>query len=277
MNYRVIFILFLFISCSPAKKIITGTGMNHFPVLSEKVKDLPSKENFYIFILAGQSNMAGRGFVQAQDTISSIQVLTLDKNNEWVYAKEPLHHYEPARTGLDCGLSFGKKLAALYKKKITIGLVPCAVGGSSVEQWLGDSTYRGVTLYSNLLTKVRLANTHGTIKGLLWHQGETNATTKNYKNYKEKLTAFFTKLRNDLGDPGLPVYAGELSSFLSRKNNPFADSVNNDLHTLATSIPNLYIIPTGDLTPNTDSIHFDSRSQRIMGKRFAEKVFKTHR
>lgn len=246
---------------------------NHFPAFIEKANDLPAKENFYLFIMAGQSNMAGRGFVQPQDTLSSVQVLTLDKNNEWVYAKEPLHYYEPARTGLDCGLSFGKKLASLYGKKISIGLIPCAVGGSSVEQWLGDSTYRGVTLYSNLLTKSRIASTHGTIKGILWHQGETNATTKNYKSYKEKLTAFFTNLRNDLGNPGLPVYAGELASFLSRKNNPFADSVNNDLRTLATSIANLYIIPASDLTPNTDSIHFDSRSQRIMGKRFAEKVY----
>ncbi|MBL7740820.1 MAG: sialate O-acetylesterase [Chitinophagaceae bacterium] len=250
---------------------------NHFPAFIEKVKDLPAKENFYLFIMAGQSNMAGRGFVQPQDTLSSVQVFTLDKNNEWVYAKEPLHYYEPTRTGLDCGLSFGKKLASLYGKKISIGLIPCAVGGSSIEQWLGDSTYRGVTLYSNLLTKARIATTHGTIKGVLWHQGETNATTKNYKNYKEKLTTFFTKLRNDLGDPALPVYAGELSSFLSRKNNPFADSVNNDLHSLAASITNLYIIPAGDLTPNADSIHFDSRSQRIMGNRFAEKVFKTRR
>lgn len=249
--------------------------MDHFPVFSEKAKELPAKENFYLFIMAGQSNMAGRGMIQPQDTLSSVQVLTLDKNDEWVYAKEPLHFYEPTRTGLDCGLSFGKKLVSLYGKKITIGLIPCAVGGSSVEQWLGDSTYRGVTLYSNLLTRVRKATAYGTIKGLLWHQGETNATTKNYKNYKEKLATLFTKLRNDLGNPGLPVYAGEVSSFLSRKNNPFADSVNNDLHTLTASLKDLYIIRTGDLTPNADSIHFDARSQRIMGERFAKKVYES--
>lgn len=71
--------------------------------------------------------MAGRGFVQPQDTVSSPLVLTLNKNNEWVYAKEPLHYYEPSRTGLDCGLSFGKKLSELYGNNVTIGLVPCAV------------------------------------------------------------------------------------------------------------------------------------------------------
>ncbi len=118
--------------------------------VKEEVNNMPSKENFYIFILAGQSNMAGRGIVEPQDTISSQYVLSLNSSNEWIYAKEPLHYYEPERAGLDCGLSFGKSLSVLYRKNITIGLIPCAVGGSSIEQWLGDSTHRGVKLYSNL-------------------------------------------------------------------------------------------------------------------------------
>jgi Carbohydrate esterase, sialic acid-specific acetylesterase len=273
MNQKIILFLFLFISCTAAKKI-QEDQLNHFPVAVEKPAKLPSKENFYIFILAGQSNMAGRGFVQPQDTVSSLFILTLNMNNEWVYAKEPLHYYEPARTGLDCGLSFGKKISSLYGKNITIGLVPCAIGGSSVEQWFGDSTYRDVTLYSNMMKKVKVAMEHGTLKGILWHQGETNASTKGYKNYKQKLESFFTKVRNDLSSPELPVYAGELSSFLNRTTNPFADSVNNDLHTLSATMKNMYVIKTVDLTPKSDTIHFDSRSQRIMGERFAELVYK---
>lgn len=273
MNIKVIFFIFLFASCSSSRKTIAEDETNHFPANIEKALTLPSKENFYLFILAGQSNMAGRGFVQSQDTISSPHVLTLDANNEWVYAKEPLHYYEPGRTGLDCGLSFGKELSSLYGKNITIGLIPCAIGGSSIEQWLGDSTYRNVTLYSNLLKKVRDAAANGVLKGILWHQGETNANTTHYKNYKEKLERFFTRLRNDIGDPALPIYAGQLASFLSRTTNPFADSVNQDLQILSVSMKNMFVINTTDLTPKSDSIHFDSRSQRIMGKRFAEKVY----
>src|SRR5437867_1983191 len=123
MNHRIIFLL-LCNACILPKKNTIETEANHFPIAVGKPTSLPDHGNFYIFILVGQSNMAGRGFVQPQDTISSRLVLALDKNSEWVYAKEPLHYYEPSRTGLDCGLSFGKKLAALYKKKITIGLVP---------------------------------------------------------------------------------------------------------------------------------------------------------
>jgi hypothetical protein len=234
----------------------------------------PAKENFYIYIMAGQSNMAGRGFVQPQDTVISKQVLAFNKNNEWVYAKEPLHYYEPERTGLDCGLSCGKKLAAAYGKNITIGLVPCAVGGSSIEQWLYDSTYRGVKLYSNFLSKIKAAAADGTFKGIIWHQGESNAGRYSYRNYKQKLETLFTKMRADLGNTELPVYMGELSSFLNRSTNPYADSVNRDIHAVAASSKNMYVIKTGDLTPKADTIHFDSRSQRIMGERFATAVLR---
>jgi hypothetical protein len=275
MNHRLIIFLSIFTACTSSKRNTAETESNHFPKAIEKPISLPSKENFYIFILAGQSNMAGRGFVQPQDTVPSVMVLTLNKNDEWVYAKEPLHYYEPFRTGLDCGLSFGKKLAGLYKNKITIGLVPCAVGGTSIEQWIGDSTYRGVTLYSNLIKKAKKAAAYGIIKGVLWHQGEANASTGNYKNYKANLAQFFTKIRNDLGNPHLAIYAGQLASFLDRKTNSYADSVNNDLQRLSSSFENFYVINTGDLKPKTDSVHFNSPSQRMMGERFARLVYKT--
>src|SRR5258705_13607468 len=70
MNQKIILFLFLFISCTAVKKIQEDL-LNHFPVAVEKPATLPSKENFYIFILAGQSNMAGRGFVEPQDTVPS--------------------------------------------------------------------------------------------------------------------------------------------------------------------------------------------------------------
>ena len=275
MKYIAIPVFLFFISCNSTKKNLATDTVNHLPATVEKASAVPAKAHFYIYILAGQSNMAGRGLVQPQDTVPSPHVLALDKNNEWVYAKEPLHYYEPERTGLDCGLSYGKKLSGLYGKDITIGLVPCAVGGSSIEQWLGDSTYRDISLYSNLIKKAKLAAQYGIIKGILWHQGESNAGYASYKNFPQKLQSFFTKLRNDLGNPDLPVYAGELASFLNKRSNPFADSVNSDLQQLSVTMKNFYVIKTNDLTPKPDSIHFNSTSQRIMGERFALQVYKT--
>jgi hypothetical protein len=271
MKHKPFFWIMLLVACSSPKPA-TDLSTNQLPVAFRKPAVLPDKENFYIFLMVGQSNMAGRGVLQSSDTIPSDRVLALDRNNEWVYAKEPLHYYEPERTGLDCGLAFGKMFTKKYGKNITIGLIPCAVGGSTIQQWLNDSTYRGVKLYSNLLRKAGIGKQSGTIKGILWHQGESNAGRYSYQNYRQLLETFFTKLRNDLGDPSLPVYAGELASFLSRRQNPMADAINADLHKMEASFDNFYVINTQDLTPKPDSIHFDAKSQRIMGERFAAKV-----
>lgn len=268
------FLVFLCLACASPKNA-TEPSINTFPLVEEKPTNLPLKEQFYIFLLAGQSNMAGRGFVQPEDTLINTRVLALNKNNEWVYAKEPLHYYEPSRTGLDCGLSFGKQLAKKYGKAITIGLVPCAVGGSSIEQWLGDSTYRGVMLYSNFLAKAKAAANYGTIKGMLWHQGESNAGTKSHVGYKQKLESFFAKVRNDLQQPDLPVYLGPLGLYLTNYSFPYRDAVNQDLDALSKTGNKIYLIKTSDFGHLKDTIHFDSRSQRLMGKRFAEAVYNT--
>ena len=97
MHFKLSLLLVFFIYCS-APRNINSTQTHHFPTTTEKATVLPPKENFYIFLMAGQSNMAGRGFVEPVDTISNPRILTLNKNNEWVYTKEPLHYYEPGRT-----------------------------------------------------------------------------------------------------------------------------------------------------------------------------------
>jgi len=59
------------------------------------------KKKTWVFILAGQSNMAGRGVVEAEDTITHPRIKTIDKNGNIILAKEPLHFYEPTMAGLD--------------------------------------------------------------------------------------------------------------------------------------------------------------------------------
>src|SRR5215213_660852 len=75
----------------------------YFPKKVDISTDTMNKQNMWVFILAGQSNMAGRGFVEPEDTIPDRRLLTIDKNEQLIIAKEPLHFYEPNLTGLDCG------------------------------------------------------------------------------------------------------------------------------------------------------------------------------
>lgn len=231
---------------------------------------LPAKHNFWIFLLAGQSNMAGRGVVEPRDTVSHSRVLALDSINHWVVAKEPLHFYEPRLKGLDCGLSFGKTLVSKLNDSIYVGIIPCAVGGSSVEQWLGDSLHRNVKLYTNFKNKIEQAQTHGTIKGILWHQGESNAHAKDFVLYEAKLTTLFQRFRNLAHNDSLPILTAELGHYLQGKEfQHYPDSVNAVLKRLSERDKNIKVISADGLQHKGDTLHFDSKSLRILGERFA--------
>src|SRR5688572_27154105 len=103
--------------------------VRYFPRHIDSPKKLPGKDKTWIFIMAGQSNMAGRGVVAPEDTLPHPQILSINRYNEIILAKEPLHFYEPNLTGLDCGLSFGRQLIEDIDRSITVLLIPTAVGG----------------------------------------------------------------------------------------------------------------------------------------------------
>ncbi len=241
----------------------------NFPTQQIEVAKLPEKHNLWIFMLAGQSNMAGRGFVEPRDTIPDSRILSISKTKRWILAKEPLHFYEPFLAGLDCGLSFGREMIRDIPDSVSIALIPCAVGGSSISQWLGDSLYRNVQLLSNFKNHVDFAKKHGTIKGILWHQGESDATSDLIPTYEQNLRNLIGEFRNIVGDDHLPFLMGELGSFRKAPGQNKYDSINHIIHTVARSEKNSFAIGTDDLKCKKDSIHFNSEGQRSMGWRFA--------
>lgn len=266
-------------SLIPIIIVILLNSCNLKPSKSNKtisIHDLPKKENFWIFFMTGQSNMAGRGNIEPIDTISNPRILSIDNNNNWIIAKEPIHFYEPSMTGLDCGLSFGKELISQLNDSIYIGLIPCAVGGSNITQWLGDSLHRGVKLYSNFKEKVEFASSVGSIKGILWHQGETNANSSRIHNYSNNLKELFLRFRNTVSIDDLPILCGELGSFIQSEDNiSYTDSINKILHNLSMEDENIHIIQTNDLNHRGDFLHFNSESQRLLDKRFARNAILT--
>lgn len=248
----------------------------NFPKTIELVEEMPKPENFWIFVLAGQSNMAGRGFVEPKDTISNKRILTINSDDQWVYAKEPLHFYEPNLTGLDCGLSFANTLLENVPEEVSIGIIPCSVGGSAIEQWLNDETYRGVQLLSNFKSKVAFAQKKGIVKGILWHQGESNAKSELIPEYEANLKKLTTTFRTFVKNDSLPLFIGQLGSYASpiQKSKRW-NSINSKISDFAKSDNNIHVINTQDLEHKGDTVHFDSKSQRLMGKRFALKYVET--
>jgi len=230
----------------------------------------PKKEK-WIFIMAGQSNMAGRGIVEPQDTIHDATIFTLNKEMELDVAKEPLHFYEPKLAGLDCGLSFAKELRSNLPTNIEIVLVPCAVGGSSIDQWLGDSLHRNVKLYSNFKQRVNHAKRIGTIKGILWHQGESDAHKDKLPVYQGKLEKLFQNFRTDISNESLPIIIGELGVYAEpeERNNNWK-ALNNILYNMTLTDKNLAVVSSKGLKSNPDKVHFNAESQRNLGKRYAK-------
>jgi hypothetical protein len=241
----------------------------YFPKLESKPIMIPKKENVWVFILAGQSNMAGRGLVEPQDTITNERILTINKSGELILAKEPLHFYEPVMAGLDCGMAFGRSLLNHIPDSVYILLIPTAVGGSSISQWINDTHHRDVSLFSNFSEKVKTAQEYGMIKGILWHQGESDTGSKEtIEKYGSQLEILMKMFRNEVGNLALPIFIGELGSF--SKDNHNWQAINSKIRDYVKSDSNAYVIRTKDLKDKGDWVHFDSKGQRKMGKRFAK-------
>ena len=242
-----------------------------FPTQEIKAENIPSKENIWVFILAGQSNMAGRGLIEPHDTIPFKRVLSINQNGEIIEAKEPLHFYEKSMSGLDCGLSFGKTLATELPDSISVLLIPTAVGGSSISQWLGDSLFRNVHLLTNFKEKVALSKKYGSIKGILWHQGESDANQTDLPYYKDRLSKLFENFRNIIDNENLPILIGELGSY---SNNTNWLKINEQIKLYSLTDSNSIIIDTSDLKDKGDKVHFNSEGQRSLGQRFGKEFLK---
>ncbi|MBD3384036.1 sialate O-acetylesterase [candidate division KSB1 bacterium] len=234
------------------------------------------KENFHLYLLIGQSNMAGRGEVAAVDTIPHPRVYALNRDNQWVPAQDPVHFDKPI-AGVGPGLPFGKRMAEL-NPGIVIGLIPCAKGGSKIHHWrtgvYHDSTYSYP--YDEMLERTRSVLDDGILKGVLWHQGEGNSLNKEYaEDYEEKLIAFVEQLRKDLKHPELPFIAAELGVFLPER---FSQrrTVTDAIRNLPRRLRNTAVVSSKGLTAKGDSIHFNSASARLLGERYAEMMCKVN-
>jgi hypothetical protein len=234
---------------------------------------LPPKQKLKIYLLMGQSNMAGRGIVEKEDKTPHSRVFVFTWNNRWELATEPVNAGEPHKTpGVGPSLAFGKAMAEA-NPGIVIGLVPCAVGGTPLSRWV-----RGADLYSNAVVRAKAASESGTIAGILWHQGESDSGAKtNADTYEERLTKMVGDIRADLKSPRLPFVVGRIGEFLyDRDGNPlpFAREVNETLAELPKKMIFTGCALSKGLLDKGDLLHFSSEAQRELGKRYATEMLK---
>lgn len=241
----------------------------HFEDFSQNKREHRKVDEFDLYILAGQSNMAGRGKVT--DSLKALRddrVWMLTKDLTWVVAEHPIHFDKPAVAGVGPGLSFGIEMANA-SPGAKIGLIPCAVGGTSIDKWQPGALDKVTSTapYDDAVARIKEAMKRGKIKGMIWLQGESDSSPEKSSEYLGKLKVLVERIRKLTHDKNLPVVAGELGRFRAKY-----QLINTELHRGEKEIKNFAVAGSEGLTHKGDTTHFDSRSAVEFGKRFAGKM-----
>lgn len=249
--------------------------------------------NFHIYLCFGQSNMEGNGVIEAQDKTgvdARFQVMgavTCSSNGKtytkgkWQTATPPIFR---CGTGLGVTDYFGRTMVANLPTNVKVGVVPVAVGGSEIAlfdkvnyasyiatapSWMVSyiNEYGG-NPYARLVEVAKLAQKDGVIKGILFHQGESN---NGQTTWPAKVKAVYDNLIKDLGlDPTkTPFLAGEL---VTTAQGGACGGHNSVIATLPNVIPNSYVISASGLPHKGDNLHFTPASYRTLGDRYAQKM-----
>lgn len=237
-------------------------------VAADPVK-LPPREKFHLFLLVGQSNMAGRGTIEPGDQTPHPRVLMLDKTGDWVPAVDPMH-FDKSAAGVGLGRTFAIQLAAA-KPDITIGLIPCAVGGSPIDAWKPGAFYAPTKSHpwDDAIRRAGVALNAGVLKGILWHQGESDSTEALAPGYEAKLHDLIARFRAELKAPEAPFIAGQMGQF---KDGPWDEAkreVDRAHRDLSGKVKHTAFVSSEGLKHRGDKIHFDSPSYREFGRRYA--------
>ncbi|KAI9323331.1 SGNH hydrolase-type esterase domain-containing protein [Dichotomocladium elegans] len=246
-----------------------------------------------IWVMAGQSNMRGYGFLRdpvtqellVRQPMASVHIF--QSNETWASAAaDPLHRLSesPRRVhqripdptvrdpslgdvrGAGLGLWFAEAYReALQDPLLPLGLVASAHGGTSMDQWLDDAQANpdDNSLYGAM--RARIAAVGGAIRGILWYQGETDATIAADADYGGKTRELFERMRFDV--PSVPVCCVQIGRFVSTQPLDRAWSqIRFEQQTLFDALPGVYGVSSldGELD---DFVHLSARGLAKVGRR----------
>lgn len=269
------------------KKFLLGAA---FAMALSQVNAAPDP-NFHIYLAFGQSNMEGQGDIGDQDkTVDErFQVLWAADNGscsgktkgKWSTAVPPLAHCQGAKLGPTD--YFGRTMVEKTDPQIKVGVIVVAVAGCSIKLFDKDQyksyaqgqqswmTQRindyGGNPYGRLIEMAKKAQEDGVIKGIIFHQGETDAGDGSWPS---KVKGVYDNIIKDLGlGNDIPFLAGEvLRSGVSA-------GANQNIAKLPQQSKNFYVVSSEGFNQalgDGQNVHFTSQEYRDFGKRYAEKM-----
>jgi hypothetical protein len=247
--------------------------------------------NFHIYLAFGQSNMEGQGDIGNEDkTVDErFQVLWAADDGScvgrskgtWSKATPPLAHCKGAKLGP--ADYFGRTMVEKTDSQIKVGIISVAIAGCSIklfdkdnyasyarsqQSWMTDriNTYGG-NPYGRMIEMAKKAQEAGVIKGIIFHQGETDAGDGNWASSVKKV---YDNIIKDLGlGNDIPFLAGEVLRSGS------SSGANNNIAKLPQQSSNFYVISSEGFNQalgDGQNVHFTSQEYRDFGKRYAEKM-----
>ena len=253
--------------------------------------DLTAQENLDIYLCIGQSNMAGRGTVPSDATDDMEGVYLLNAEGEFEVARNPLNRYSTVRKQLAnqrMSIAWGFAKAMHEQAGQQVGLVLNARGETGISQWQkgtsisfsyealdGSTTTVTRSLYSEAVARTREAMKHGTLRGIIWHQGEYDCKTTDFTQYRAQLTKLISDLRTDLGNDTLPVVVGQISRWNWTGTEAGTEPFNAFIQTAPTFISYSACATSEDLTPwlsSGNDPHFSGSAQKTFGQRYAARM-----
>ncbi len=254
------------------KRYLALTILFFLSTFNAQAKDL-------IFILAGQSNMAGQG--DASKLASAYR--RVPSNVEFYYNgyKAPLNRFK--HFGPEIG--FAHEISRHFPHD-KIKLIKFAVGGTSLFAWdpiwnanKAHSTRNASAgpLFEKLIKTVNIQfdSNSDQISGVLWMQGETDAYYPTAaKQYADNLNRFVNALRDKLNSPNTLFIMGSVNPPL--KLFPSTRIVQHAQKVSVNRIKNLLLVKTDDLAKRNDDLHYNAEGQLELGKRFARAYLKIY-
>lgn len=245
--------------------------------------------NFWIFLCFGQSNMAGCAPVEAQDSVIPDDFLCLSATNgtdgrkmgKWRKALPPICRQGTKLSPVDY---FGREILDKAPEGTRVGVVSVAVEGCPITFFDKDACDELIAKekrdwmneilneydrrpYQRLVDMARIAQREGVIKGILLHQGETDAYSSDWMKSVYKI---YKDLQYDLSlnPSNVPLFVGEVVRAeyggTCAKANTTIDDIVNHYH-------NVYVVSAEGCAPSDDHLHFSSEGYRQLGRNYARK------
>jgi len=255
--------------------LVIGCTQTKYPPSEPAPNILPTRTgNVPIYVLAGQSNASGCGLLSELTDEQKIppqdSYIYMDGTEDVSLLNKWTNVIAGDGGNISCvGPEFG--FAQNMPKPCYI--IKYTVGGTSMDMfWRSENAGGCYPGYVNLLNTIRNGldsiNVQGHIAGLMWLQGESDSFKFGPSSaYSDRLYAFITDFRHDVGEPDLPVVVAQIHA---ATNLDYVVAVQNAETEIQYQLPNIATFSTSDLSLIPGTPHFDANSQLEIGSRFAE-------